>query len=135
MVEQYPAWRVQWQVFTAHPGMGSKKHDLTPVLLPCWRCYSHVGRKWLAVVLNALTFVCKQVGEEGSTGSTQGRASRRFPWGRGVPLSGPHASQSAVEGAPSSHVCGFGSSYLRGRSLGVVFQGFCGVDSSEVCSF
>jgi hypothetical protein len=63
------------------------------------------------------------VGEEESTGLTQGHASRRFPCGRGVPLSGPHASQNTVEGAPSSHVCGFGSKYLCGQSLGVVFQG------------
>jgi hypothetical protein len=138
MVEQYPVWRVQWQVFTVHPGMGSKKRDLTPVLLPCWRCYSHVGRKWLAVALNALTFVCKQVGEEGSTGSTQSiippRATTPPAWKQyrraGLVQVG---AQSRV---PRLHTyVVLARRTCTGGALAWFFKGFCGVDSSGVCTF
>jgi hypothetical protein len=40
-----------------HFGMGSKKWDLTLVVLPCWYRCSHGDKKWLAIALNALTFV------------------------------------------------------------------------------
>jgi hypothetical protein len=39
------------------PGWAVKSGILTLVLLPCWYRCSHGGRKWLAVALNALTFV------------------------------------------------------------------------------
>jgi hypothetical protein len=94
--------------------MGGKKRDLTLVLLPCWQCCSHIGRKWLAFALNALTFVCRQVGEEVPAGLTQGRPDRPmvvqvrdFSKGRGASSSGPHVSRNAVEGALSLHICGF----------------------------
>jgi hypothetical protein len=57
---------------------------------------------------------CLRVGERGgSTGSTQGRTSRRFPYGRGVPSSKPRASRNVVE----AFRAWFGLFCLRGRSL------------------
>jgi hypothetical protein len=97
VAEQCTTWRVQWQVFTAHPGMGSKKWDLTLVLLPCWRRCSHGGRKWLAVALNALTFVWELVGEAGRPARPRVVRVGDFPMVEASRRASSRASQNVVE--------------------------------------
>jgi hypothetical protein len=51
--------------------------------------------------------------------------------GRGFPSSGPRTSRNAVEGAPSSYVCGLGSAYPCRWSLNSIFRGFLGREFLE----
>jgi hypothetical protein len=80
---------------------------------------------------------CLRVGEcGGSTGSTQGRASRRFLGDRGVPSSVSRASRNMVETSRRASLVrserGRGVSFVVsarpisvGRVFGVVFSGLC----------
>jgi hypothetical protein len=88
------------------------------------------------VALNALNFVREQVGEEGSTGPTPGRASQRS--------SGVEASYRAglVRIGMQSRVAWRYHTYVGqarricvGGALVQFFKGFQGVDFSGVCSF
>jgi hypothetical protein len=46
--------------------------------------------------------------------------------GRGFPSSGPRASRNAVEGAPSSYICGLDRRIRVGEALIRFFMGFSG---------